>query len=220
MPPANAERWFLLRGSLLLIGLLSLWWFALRVPMTEALASLGSFASSMIFGSGAPAMKILPSGDWTFRVPLEAAIPARGDKPAQQIHSVEFDLPASDITTFTFSIPVFCAVMLAAPGMFKRIKALLFGLLAMEAVELLLLFLFIQVSARKVADKLVTGVGGANAPWLLRFGEYLSVTVLPYIAPIVVALLVDKQLRQMVLGFDTAKPIPTSQSRRKGAKKA
>ena len=66
---------FLLRGSVLLVGLLSLWWFLLLSPMLYLLK--GAAGAFLLIQEN-------PSGDWTLRVPLEKALPATPQQPVAQ----------------------------------------------------------------------------------------------------------------------------------------
>jgi hypothetical protein len=94
MPALEMRARFLLRGSALLAGLLILWWFALAGPMLFLLRyAAGCFVD----------IRDNPSGDWTLHVPFEAMAPGTPGQPApQQIHSVDFDIPRSDVNGFYF----------------------------------------------------------------------------------------------------------------------
>src|SRR6185436_18027812 len=119
MPELKPQTQFLLRGSALLIALLSLWWFVLLNPMLYVLQGGASLFGRQI--------QETPSGDWTFRVPLEMIIPASPGQAAQQVHSIDFDMPRTDIIAFTFSLPVFWAIVLAAPGLRRNLRPLATG---------------------------------------------------------------------------------------------
>src|SRR5689334_3531353 len=116
----SPQAGFLLRGSVLLIGLLTLWWFVLLDPM---LFWLRTAANLMV------TIEERASGEWTVRVPLNAALAPTAEYPqGQQIHSVDFDLARADSIAFTFSLPVFWAVILAAPGPVRqRLRPVLLG---------------------------------------------------------------------------------------------
>jgi hypothetical protein len=186
MPALKPQTRFLLRGSVLLAGLLTLWWFVLLDPM---LALLKDAAGGFLL------IAENSSGDWTVRVPLERTLPATPQQPvAQQIHSVDFDIRRSDVISFTFSLPVFWAVILAAPGVRRCLRPLLLGTVLMSAVELVLLVIFAQITARNALSQLdvAADVGGK---WVRHLGEYLIISVLPYAVPFVVALSLHRELR-------------------------
>ena len=73
---------------------------------------------SVVYGAAARELvSETPSGDWSFRVPMEIVVPSSAERPeGVRGHSIEFDMPRSDVTAFTFSLPVFWAIILAAPG--------------------------------------------------------------------------------------------------------
>jgi hypothetical protein len=186
MPAFEPQTRFLLRGSALLIGLLTLWWFLLLSPM---LYLLKSAAGAFLL------IEQTPSQDWTVRVPLERTLPATPQQPvAQQIHSIEFDLARTDAIAFTFSLPVYWAIILAAPGGRRSLRPLLLGSAVMSTVELVMLLVFAQITASSVASQLA-GAEDAAGKWIRHVGEYLIVSVLPYVVPFVVALSLHRELR-------------------------
>src|SRR6187549_101790 len=96
MPQLKAPTRFLLRGSALLIGLLTLWWFVFLDPMLSALQGVGDIAARLVFG-----------------------------------------VPRTDVIGFTFSLPVFWAVVLAAPGWRRNLRPFLAGTGLIVLVELI-----------------------------------------------------------------------------------
>jgi hypothetical protein len=200
MPQLSAQTRFLLRGSALLFALLVLWWFVLSGPMVAALRTTVEITGSLFFG-GRPADLVHEAlgGEWTFHVPFETIVPATPQQPASAIHSVDFDLSRKDVNGFTFSLPVFWAIMLAAPALRRNLRALATGSIVMAAVELLLLMLLVEINARNTVAQLTPAQSGAEK-WLLHFGEYLVVVVLPYAVPFVLALSLHGDLRRQILG--------------------
>src|SRR5437899_11673905 len=102
MPPHNPLARFLLRGSMLMIVFLLVWWFGLLNPLLFLLRS-----STELFGN-LISVSETPSGDWSFTIPVEVVVAnsPQSSGPAK-IHSVAFDVPRADVITFTFSLPVF-----------------------------------------------------------------------------------------------------------------
>ena len=205
MPQLKAPTRFLLRGSALLIGLLTLWWFVLLDPMLSALQGVGDIAARFVFGGNSGEfMREDGSRNWTFRVPKKIIVPGSPVRPMpQQIDSIDFDVPRMDVIGFTFSLPLFWAVVLAAPGWRRNLRPFLAGTCLIAVVELILLLTFAATSAHKAAAALLSTPMGAFEAWLLRFSDYLTVLVVPYIAPIVVALAVHRELRRDVFGWTT-----------------
>jgi len=192
MPAFEPQTRFLLRGSALFIGLLTLWWLVLLAPM---LYGLKSAAGAFVL------IEANPSGDWTLRVPLELTLPATRQQPrARQLRSVDFDMSRSDAITFTFSLPVYWALMLAASGARRNLRGLLLGTIVMAAVELVLLLAFAEITARDGAAQLA-GTEDAAGRWIRHVGVYLTVSVLPYIAPFAVAFGFHRELRRQVFPF-------------------
>jgi hypothetical protein len=201
MPKLKPQTPFLLRGSALLVGLLSLWWFLLLSSMLYMLK--GAAGAFLLIQEN-------PSGDWTLRVPLEMTLPATPQQPmAQQVHSIDFDMPRSDVIAFTFSLPVFWAILLAAPGVRRNLRPLLVGTAVMAAVEVAMLLVFAEISARGTAAQLVGGEDAAGK-WARQFGEYLLASVLPYATPFVVALSLHRELGAEIFPWSSAVEAPAS----------
>ena len=200
MPKLKPQTRFLLRGSALLVGLLSLWWFLLLSPMLYVLKGA---AGAFLF------IQENPTGDWTLRVPLEMTLPATPQQPAQQVHSIDFDIPRGDVTAFTFSLPVYWAIILAAPGVRRNLRPLLVGTAVMAAVEVTMLLVFAEISARNTAAQLAGGED-AVGKWARQFGEYLLASVLPYATPFVVALWLHRGLRAEIFPWSSAVEAPVS----------
>jgi hypothetical protein len=201
MPKLKPQTRFLLRGSVLLVGLLSLWWFLLLPPMLSMLK--GAAGAFLLIQEN-------PSGDWTLRVPLEQTLPATPQQPvAQQVHSIDFDIPRSDVIAFTFSLPVFWAILLAAPGVRRNLRPLLVGTAVMAAVEVAMLLAFAEISARGTAAQLAGGEDAAGK-WARQFGEYLLASVLPYATPFVVALSLHRGLAAEIFPWSSAVEAPAS----------
>jgi hypothetical protein len=181
---------FLLRGSALLAGLLTLWWFVLLGPMLNLLKGA---ARAFVF------IEETSKGDWSIRVPFEKILPATRDHPvAQEIRSIDFDLPRDDAIAFTFSLPVYWAIILAAPGGRRRLRSLLLGTGLVSAIELALFLVFAQITAGNAVSQF-GGIEDADGKWIRHVGEYMVVNVLPYALPFVVALSIHRELRVKVL---------------------
>jgi len=200
MRSTKFEAQFLIRASALLILFLTVWWFALQNPLLFALRSSFQLIGGLTYGG--QIVEENAAGQWTFRVPMEVSVPASAETSAAKVHSVIFDIPRPDVTTFTFSLPVLWAILLAAPGI--RLRPMLIGTAAMALLETVLLLFFVEISAWKVAGQL-SHAQGEMSKWALRFGEYLVVMVIPYAAPLLVALWVHRSFRNRVFGLEPAK---------------
>ena len=211
MPSNNPQRWFLLRGSALLISLLLLWWFFLVNPLLFFLRGALEVSGSLVYGSAARELVSEgPSGDWSFRVPMEIVVPPSPEHPAgMQGHSIEFDMPRADVTAFTFSLPVFWAIILAAPGIRRALWPLLLGTALVAILEIALAVCFVEITAFKVAAQLYPPQG-QTASWLLRFGEYMVVNVIPFAAPFLIAIGLHRELRWQILRWGSAEAEPSA----------
>lgn len=191
-PPAR----FLLRGSLLIAVLLTIWWLVLFNPLLAMLRDASELGGALLF-SGPARFQIsqTAAGDWTFRVPMEATI---RDGVERRIHSIDFDLARADAGGFTFSLPVFWALMLAAPELRRNRLALLWGTLLVAALEVALVLITAEISAYSSLGQLMHLDEPARR-WVLRFAGYLSVNAVPYVLPFVAALWLHRDLRSQIL---------------------
>ena len=218
MSPASPHVRFLLRGSLSLLALLTLWQLALREPLLYLLRGPAGLCLRLLPGetSDQP-LSIAESGDWNFRMPVSGTaknIPAGAGADAQsrppggamEIRSIEFTIPNQELFPFTFSLPVFWAVLLAAPGGVRNLRALLWGTLLTLLVETISLSVFAQITARHTAEQWYPAA--PLAAWSMTVGNYLVRSVIPYTAPFVIALALLADLRTQILG-DTfgARPV-------------
>jgi hypothetical protein len=207
MTAASPQSRFLLRGSVLLILLLALWWFVLANPLLFLLRGfMETFGSTILGGNPSELVQETAAGDWRMRVPLEAIV----QDPTQpsgllRIHSVDFDIARSDVITFTFSLPVFWAIVLAAPGIRRAAQPLVTGTLWVAVLEIVLLLIYVEIFAHNAAAQSTHSQSELSA-WFLRFGEYLVILVIPYAAPFLIAISVHRELRSQMLGWAAARP--------------
>ena len=202
MPESNAQSRFLLRGSSLLIGLLILWWFVLQNPMAAVLQRTAQGVGAVLLG--VPASKMIVeagNGDWTFEVPIEFdSAPDASNGLAKHYRSINFDMSRSDVNAFTFSVPVFLAIVLAAPWSTRSLGVLVKGTVLLALMEIALLLLFAEVFAHKTAGRMALSTSAFQS-WVFHLGEYMVLNVVPYIAPFVIALWLHLDLRSMVFGW-------------------
>jgi len=191
MPVLKPQTRFLARGTALLSGLLILWWFVLLNPLLYLLRS----------GAGT----IVPisetaTGDWTIEVRVEAVVPASPEHPKQvPVHSIDFDLARADAGAFTFGLPVFWAVILAVPGIRRWWRPLILGTLSMALVELVLFLIYVELFAHNTAAQWRPAPDPVAA-WFYHFGDYLLVSVVPYVAPFLIAIWIHRDLREQIFG--------------------
>ena len=194
MPALKLQTRFLLRATVLLTGLLIVWWFVLQSPMRALLKASAQACGGLAFGI--PASKLLTeaaNGDWTFEIPLDFS------SGPVQYHSINFDLARSDVSAFTFSLPVYWAIMMALPWAWRSRRALIQGTLLMGALEIILLLVFAQILAHKLAAQMAHSQD-ATTSWLLHFGNSLVLIAIPYVAPFVAAIWLHPELKRQMFG--------------------
>ncbi len=178
-----------------MIAMLAIWWLWLRPPLLFLLRGVEPFAL-MLANGGEASITAGDSGDWNFRVPVEDV--HRQDGKLVKIHSVEFTIPLEDVTLFTFSWPVFWAVMIAAPGLKANWRALLAGTALLAVIEPVLLLIFVQIDTRAVLTQWHPENRAGLAAWLREYGTYLNNNVMPFLTPIALAVALHPRLRSLI----------------------
>lgn len=221
MPALKPQTRFLLRGSALLIVLLLLWWFVLLTPLLTAIQTGAEGCGSLVFGGPSHWITETAGGDWTVEVPLEATMPPPPGQagPPTRVHSIDFDLARSDAAVFTFGLPVYWALVLAAPGIRRGLRPLILGTVAVAFLEIVSLLIFVGIFARRTAAQWAPP--DPLADFGLHFGDYLVVNVIPYILPFVIAIWLDGRLRWQIFrwGSDPAAPAAANAPDSKAARR-
>ncbi len=204
----SSKTRFLLKGSALLILFLIVWWFLLLDPLLFLLRVSVEDLGSLIFGTDSRGLiQETGSKDWSFRIPMElTTAPSVRQSLPPQVRAIEFDIVRSDLIAFTFSLPVFWAIHLAASGLHRGRRQLFAGTIAVAALEIVLLLVFVEISARGVAEQITQSQGDAEK-WVLRFIGYLVADVIPYIGPFGIALAVNRDLRSHVFGLELRRKV-------------
>jgi hypothetical protein len=164
---------FLLQASVLFAALLAIWWFVLLDPLRVYLRVATSL---LISPSGAARISVDADGDWE--------LPVRAPRNSPQ---------AGRTILLTMSLPLFWAVVVAAPHSRRMWRALAWGTAILTAIGPPSLLLNAGYAARTVLFPATPGL-----VWW-RFGAYLCTSVIPYILPVLLALLLHAELRQAVL---------------------
>jgi hypothetical protein len=190
---------FLLRSSVLLIGMLGLWWFALRVPMLFLLRESETVVLRLLSSDGSkePVTED-PSGDWSFRIPVDDTERALSrDTGPVRFRAIEFTIPRADVVLFTFSVPVYWAIALAAPRVRSALRPLLWGTAVMAVVEVISLLALVEIGAHAAIAQMRPSADGLDA-WLREFGNDLIVGVIPFAAPVLAAVAFHPGLRSQI----------------------
>ena len=223
--PASPQFRFLLRGTALLIAMLVLWWWVLLSP---TLAGLRFSTAAVLWllpgGRSASGVMVEPGSDWMVRVPIpwfvakqDAVQRAYGRVPGAppvQVRSFKLEIAGRIPTFFTLSLPLFWALVLAAgrtPRLW-RVLAIGSALLAVLAQFSLLLY-----TAYSIETTLRLATEGAAAT-LWGAAEYLNVNVAPYVAPLLIAPWLHRELRSQIFSWveppAPAAPVEAEKARR------
>lgn len=214
MPPtvsaASPQLRFLLRGSLLLVGMLALWWWVLVDPLLGVLRVSADLALRLYPGMGwTQHITVDSEGNWNMEVPLPESVwrqpqvqalfgaPAAG-RPVR-VRRVHFTPEAGMPARFTLAFPLYWAILLAAPRSRRWWQVALGGTAIIWLLGLVSVFLYVANAVGAQLHVMTNDFPG----FLLAAGEYLNLNVAPYMAPLLIALALHRELRWMVLSIDT-----------------
>ena len=214
---------FLIRAGLLLVCMLALWGALLLDPLRAALRWCTAAAIWAIPGDGSVAsVTIDPNGDWSLRLPVPAVV-ARQDAvqqmfgrasksaPPVKVRSLKLTIEGKYPVLFTAGLPFYWALLLASGWNWRRWRmlvegsAILFGLAVAS-----LTFHVIREALRNL--HLATGNPGK---FLLDSGQYFVINVVPYMAPLLLALYQDAGLRKLVFTRQGDEEAPAAQPKKR-----
>jgi hypothetical protein len=193
-PPDRPQLRFLARVLVLFAAALALWWLVLVGPLLQwvrlstavLLDAAGGFRMET-------AVIIQGGGVWMIQAPVPAA-PTTNLGRGVRFRSLKLPVAQWIPTLQTVSLPLFWALILAAPPARGWWRALALG----SVVLLLFPPLSLLVYSAHVVQR--TLYPNSLLRGLLDFADYVCGTALPYIAPVVVALAVNRELRAKILG--------------------
>ena len=199
---------FLLRGSLLVVVMLTAWWMFLLDPLLGALRVSTALALHLAPGDGSTAHATNdPSGNWVLQVPLPAFV-QRSDAvqkifdPALRpvrLRSLKLAIARDVPVLFSLVFPLFWAAALAAPFSRRTWKILLAGTALVYLISIGCIILY---SVYMIDRNLAYTTGASNT--VLNFFEYLNMYVVPYAAPLLIALALNADLRAQIFSTDPA----------------
>lgn len=195
MLPLSPQVRYSLRAGALFIAMLALWWLALRTPMLYLLRVSESVALRLLANSNSTEpIQVDPCGDWNFRVPVEDA------DSKVKFRAIEFTMERPDLVLFTFSVPVFWAMVLAAPLGRSGVRALLWGTALVSLIEVLSLLAQVEMTAYGAAAQLHLSADGL-AEWSRNVASRLVVGVIPFAAPVLAAVGLHRELRSQIFTY-------------------
>jgi hypothetical protein len=218
---------FLLRALGLLALMLALWWLVLLNPLLAGLRLSAELTLRLLpGGSSVSHVTIGPGRNWTFQVPAPAAVvnqertqrmlgAAAAGSGRIKIRSMKVEGTARYPILFTVSLPLFWAILLAAPGRPRLLRM---------ACGTVVLAIFALLSIAVYAVRLVGGYFQLTTEgfpgFLMDSAMYLAAGVVPYLGPVLVALSLDGELRGLILAGEAepaaaASAVPAAPRRRR-----
>jgi len=199
---------FLLRGSLLVVVMLTAWWMLLLDPLLSALRVSTGLALHLLPGNGSTAhVSNDPFGNWILQVPQPGfvqrsdAVQKMFDPAVRPVRLPSLKLAVARDVPVLFSLvfPLFWAAALAGPFSRRTWKILLAGT---GLVYLISIGCVILYSVYMIDRNLGYTTGAPNV--VLNFFEYLNMYVVPYAAPLLIALALNADLRAQIFSWDPA----------------
>ena len=213
---------FLLRALALLAVMLALWWLVLLNPMLAGLRLATELTLRLLPGASSVShVTIGPERNWTFQVPAPAAVvnqqstqqmlgAAAAGSGRIKIRSMKVEGAARYPILFTVSLPLYWAIMLAAPGR-RRVLRVVSGTAVLATLALLSIAVY---AIRLVGGYFQLGTEGLPG-FMMNSAMYLAVGVVPYLGPVLVALSLDGELRGLILSEQAAPAAAAVPRRRK-----
>ena len=188
-----------------------LWWLLLLNPLLTGLRFSAELTLRLLPGGNSVShVTIGPSRNWTFQVPAPAAVVnqestqrmlgAAGSERIK-IRSMKVEGAARYPILFTVSLPLYWAILLAAPGR-RRLLRMASGTVVLAAFSLLSIAVY---AIRLVGGYFQLTTAGLSG-FLTDSAMYLAVGVVPYLGPVLVALSLNGELRGLILLASEAAP--------------
>jgi hypothetical protein len=209
---------FFLRALVFLALMLALWWLVFLNPLLAGLRFSAELTLRLLpGGSSVSHVTIGPDRNWTFQVPAPAAVlnqertqqmlaAAAAGSGHIKIRSMKVEGDARYPILFTVSLPLYWAILLAAPGWRRLLLRISCGTAVLAAFALLSIAVY---AIRLVGDSFHLATEGLPR-FLMASAEYLAVGVVPYLGPVLLALSLDGELRGLILAGGEAAPAPAS----------
>jgi hypothetical protein len=202
---------FLLRALAFLALMLALWWLVLLNPLLAGLRLSAELTLRLLpGGSSVSHVTIGPDRNWTFQVPAPAAVvnqertqqmlgAAAAGSGRIKIRSMKVEGAGRYPILFTVSLPLYWAILLAAPGR-RRLLRMASGTAVLAAFALLSIAVY---AIRLVGGYFHLAMEGLPG-FLMDSAVYLATGVVPYLGPVLVALSLNAELRDLILTREAA----------------
>ena len=205
---------YLARVFPIIAVLLALWWMIFLDPLLEGLRYSTEVAFRLCLPSETPAeIAMEPDGNWLFRVPVPSAVARRNDiqrlfgrvspsAPAVKVRSLRLAIPGRDPSLFLVMLPFFWALVLASGFKRRTLPILAAGSCVLLLLAVLLLS-FTVVRAFAINTHMQVS---ALLHAVFDAGDFASLNVIPYLTPVVLALLLDSGLRCSIFSSQPPEP--------------
>jgi hypothetical protein len=213
--------YFLLRSSGLVIIFLLLWWFFLLNPLLYLLKGSVKIFGSIIYRNNIQQfLTETDSAEWELQILSKQDSEKLRLMPGSPKGAIpkSIILKCSDFYIFTFGIPVLWAIILATSGIRRSYRPIVLGTIFMIAVETALALAFAEIIAsRFVAQNSGSWVGFSK--WLNLLEYKVVVLAVPYAAPFVVAVALQRELRWQIFRWGHPAPQLQGDGQRSGSRK-
>jgi hypothetical protein len=228
MPPSPQLR-FLARASILATAILAVWWWLLLTPVLAVMRAPTEFALRLLPGCGQETRILTgPDGQWSFAAPPGAAsaplqnaiqeamrgLPDAAAKVPWRISSKQVVCARTSLSLFSLSLPLYWSILLAAPPRKSRLRAALGGSALAAAIGFVSLLLFFV----KGTNDLAQFVPGAAARFALDLASYLGESLLPYAAPLLIAIWLNSEFRDRILSAAALRSSPAQPAHQPAAR--
>ncbi len=193
---------FVVRCAVLSVATVSFWYFTLLDPTLGALRISAGIMLRLAPRASADSRIAMDSqGNWSVRVPLAidrvqgwvAQYAPAGGRRAM----IDVTLSKSTQGLFVLALPLYWAILLAAPRRGHFWRATVLGTILLATVAIF----SCSVTIGHRAAPYVWDPGGSVA-FVLEVGAYLAQSVVPYIAPLAVAIALLPDVRALVFPWE------------------
>lgn len=215
MPRPSPHVRLLLRGTAALVGFAVVWWLFLVTPLVGAFRQSAEFLGTVAFGRfPCETGSETASGNLRFCVPVSVVVPDRETGGPSRASVAEFEVARTGLFPFTFGLPVYWALFWAVRP-HRWVRPLVVGTGLTALAEILLLLVFLKTYAHVLLAQ-SNPFASQTANWFYFLGQYLAVNAGPMVAPFVIALALQGELRAQVLGW-VEEPARVGRDTRRGA---
>lgn len=213
---------YLLRAFFFLAPLLALWWSLLLAPLLTAVSLCTQWIFRVCLPANPPAeVMIRAGGNWYFSVPVPQAIGRRDEiqrmfgrtspaAPLVKVRSLKLEIPGGYPSLFTVTLPFFWAMVLASRWTRRIWRTLLIGSAALFLLAVPLT-VFEVVKAFLLNTQLVSAESFSAS--VLRLADFAVLSFIPFLAPVVAAVALDRNLLSMIFPASSAVAAPPAPAR-------